>query len=318
MEILSVIEVLKWQVGIIKEVDDKVFNDKFYTKDILWSSRRESLINSKGDSGYLTEGESVFSADLGYLLKEVATREEKRRVIPDSIYTDTIDNDLTSDFTNLMQVNPHKDKYYGELSSDNDKSGGYFFYNYVLSYRSIKDYFRGREREVQHSSIFDLLTKTESLTEEEYIELFQAFLRLSKDILLENLDKYPAFLKESLLDIDNYPGEIFRLDLIKEDKRKEYDRFLIEQVIDKIDPDDGDSCNSAAIISFDATYLADYSDLIALAGELEAKGVSVYEALNRIQDFDPDDTIASRFLAEFVSKELNEVILSDLWNKLSG
>jgi len=317
LEILSVVEVLKWQVGIIKEVDDKIWNNKFYTKDVLWSSKGESLINSESEMGYITEGESVFGRDLGYMVKEVATREEKRRVIPEGIYTEILDDCISSDFANLMQVNPHKDNYYSREPDDQKIVGDFFFLSYIPNYKSIKDYFKGKEKEPQHNRIFDLLTKRENLTKEEHIELLRTFIRLSKNILLKYLDKYPSFLKE-LLNMDNYPGEIFRLDLIKEENNKEYDKYLIEEVFNKIDPEDADSADSALIISFDATYFADYSDLMVYAGEIESKGLSIYEALNKIQDFDPDDTIASRFLAEFAYKEINEETLSDLWNKFLG
>ena len=320
LEILSVVEVLKWQVGIVKKVDDKIWKNKFYTKDVLWSSKVESLINNKGNNEYLSEGNAQFGVELGYMLKEIATREEKIRVIPsDVIYTDTLDNHLTSEFTNLMQVNPHKHKYYYDtLSSDNEKGFGYFAANYLFNHRSIKDHFRGKENEPQHNRIMDLLAKNEDLTEEEHRELLRTFIRLSKNVLLKYLDKYPSFLKERLLDLDNYPGEIFRLDLRKEDKIEEYVEFFDEEVFYKIDPENGDSWDSAAVISFDTTYLADYSDLMAYAGEIESNGLSVYEALNKIQNFDPDDTIASRFLAEFAYKEINKGALSDLWNKFFG
>jgi hypothetical protein len=311
LEILSVVEVLKWQVGIIKEVDDKIWNNKFYTKDVLWSSKGESLINSESEMGYIIEGESVFGRDLGYMVKEVATREEKRRVIPEGIYTEILDNCISSDFANLMQVNPHKDNYYSREPDDQKKVGDFFFLSYIPNYKSIKDYFKGKEKEPQHNRIFDLLTERENLTKEEHIELLRTFIRLSKNILLKYLDKYPSFLKE-LLNMDNYPGEIFRLDLIKEEKIKEYVEFFTEEVLNKIDPKDADSADSALVISFDATYLADYSDLMVYAGEIESQGLSIYEALKKIQDFDPDDTIASRFLAEFAYKEINEETLSDL------
>lgn len=71
---------------------------------------------------------------------------------------------------------------------------------------------------------------------------------------------------------------------------------------------------------FSIIYLADYSDTIKLAYQLEQNKSSVYKALQRIKALDPSDTIAERFLARFVSEELEKTgsKFVDKWDKFLG
>jgi hypothetical protein len=323
IEILSVVEVLKWQVGVIKEIDDKIWNSDFHTKDILWNSDEFCML---------------FDNDCTYILKEVATREENRRlVIPtDDEVPISPDSYLSPDYSNLLQVNPHKHNfYYNETRVIRD--GDYYFGS--LEGKSIKDYITGKAQNNLAVRAYDLLTKGNSYDlikkgdnfydkiMKSDLRLFISFIReFLEGVLLKNLERYPSFLRERLVNVNTYPGNMFRLDLISEGKFEEYIEYIHETKFETYGFDAGASTDSRIFFNvespdsllFDIAYMADYSDLIILAGQLEKQGLSVYEALNKIQDFDPDDTIANRFLAEFAYNEINKGALSDLWNKFFG
>ena len=80
---------------------------------------------------------------------------------------------------------------------------------------------------------------------------------------------------------------------------------------------EGPEYNGEFSLTFDVDYLIDYSDLICYANELEKEGLTIYDALYKIQAFDENDTIASRFLAEFVSSAINTSELDRFWTQLS-
>jgi len=304
IEILSVVEVLKWQVGIIKEIDDKIWSSNFYIKDVLWNS---------GEFCMLCDN------DCTCILKEVAAREENRRLVIQTNDEVPIspDNDLSPDYNNLLQVNPHKHNFYynkPRVIRDGDYYSGY------LEGKSIKDYITGKAQNNLSVKIYNLLMRGD---EGPFITFINEFL---KGILLKNLEQYPSFLRERLMNVNTYPGNIFRLDLISENKIEEYIEYINETKFETYGFDVDESMDSPILFNvespdsllFDIAYMADYSDLIILAGQLEKQGLSVYEALKKIMEFDPDDTIANRFLATFVSKMVNNQILLNLWDKFSG
>jgi len=307
LEILSVVEILKWQVGLVKDFDDRVWNSNFYTKDVLWNST----------------GKPLFGNDFVYILKEIAAREGKKRLVSDEEFPISPDCDLlNSNFSNLLQVNPHKHDYYCADMSDDLNYDPLFYWSGCFSDcfsdgKSIKACVTGKEQKVRKRGIFDLSINIDKLTSEEYWKLFTTHLNFLKDVLLKNLEQYPSFLKERLVNVNTYPGNIFRIDLISEEKIEDFENF-VESMLNENGPESMDDVELAYPIHFDILYLAEYSDLIILADQLEKQSLSVYEALNKIQDFDPDDTIASRFLAEFAYKEINKEVLSDLWNKFLG
>ena len=320
VEILSVIEVLKWQVGIIKEIDEKVLDVCFYTKDILWNSKDSSML---------------FSNDSAYIFKDVATREENKRL---SIHTNdhpdylSPDTGIDSHFRDLIQANPHKHDYYRDDSYFIDDS--YFFG--FLEGKSIKNYITGNNQNNLAVEIYNLLVKcfdsSKELTDESKKHILNSFINFIhfflEGVILKNLERYPVFIRNRFENIDAYPGNMFRLDLISDGKYKDYINYIIETEfeIEDITSEAVSSWERPTFFNidcpgsllFDLTYLADYSGLIIYAGELEEKGLSIYEALKKINEFDPNDMIASRFLAEFVSKEINEQVITDLWDKASG
>lgn len=302
-------------MGIIQDIEDNVLSNKFYIKDVLWSSDKES---------------SPFDTDCKYIIKEIATKEAKKRVVTYGRSCDFVDVFINPNFNNFMEVNPHKDKFWSgsegeleELPFENMEC-----FRALHRVGSIKDYFSGKNdheftRKV-HRALWSPCT-----------ESFQIFLKdFLYDFLLPRLDKYPDFLKERLLDANSYPGNFFQLNLISDWNIDEYsDNFyksinqikmplIFNELYEKDFEDtflfyEGPEYNGEFSLTFDVDYLIEYSDLICYANELEKEGLIIYDALNKIQAFDENDTIASRFLAEFVSDAINIDELDKIWTQLS-
>ncbi len=319
-DILNAIEILKWQIGINKTINDGIFNKLFRTEDVLWKSNEKSPI--------------FYEIEESYISKNIA----RNYIDSDEIKKDSLGRTYVS-LSTLLKINPHKTPWNSSLEcfddteasdkamelSGRDRKKTYWtkekmetrnFTKKMLDNIDIVKFDPDKENDI------DILKKKIAVFNDEFINGF----------LNKNIDKYPAFISERLKDVDEYPGII--LYMFDEKRRKhrpsevprdplsyEFDICGKYCIFNHFSEDSLDLFGEVSYpvhFFFDFAYLMDYSDTLVTAGEAERKGLTVYEALQKMQAIDPKDNIASRFLAELVSEKINRNVLLNKWDELSG
>ena len=308
-ELLSVVETLKWQVGINTVLDREILKRPFETENVLWSSNKSTSV--------------FYEKEAGYVKKKIV------RNLIDSGRTVGLWGEPRKSITAAFESNPHKKprnfkvRYFWEAEAKNE----------INPWENIKRvYWTGKDSAAE--KLIDRIYRILDLSSvpfwgEELNRAIQAKAEAFNEqfiegFLEENADRYPAFLSERLRNPDEYPGIIFYM---FDEKRS---RHLFERA--PLDPlGFGDFVENRCLFTifdkdayctvpfvFDLVYLMDYSETLKAAGKAERKELSVLEWLMKIREADPKDSTASRFLAELAYAEIGTEALLREWENLSG
>ncbi len=304
-EIISVVEVLKWQVGINEEFEKEILEKPFESEGVLWNSERNKDVFYEKEIKYIRKQIVRDFIDLGR--KSDSQGDEKKSL------------------RDAFEANPHKSgrdpdvSYFNETDAEREiRIFGDIRKNYGVKKNDEVSKFI---REILSIIDFDDMSILEgdflwTFIEEWAREFNKKFV---EGFLMKNLEKFPEFLKERLTDTDNYPGTvIYMFDDIRNTHpfqnsplnpigfREYYEIKCLFNIFRK------DNFCPIRLI-FDLVYLITYAEAIKSAGESERRELTVSEGLEKMQEADPKSGIASRFLAELVYRKINPRSLPKLW-----
>ncbi len=304
-EIISVVEILKWQVGINEDFEKEILKKPFDSKGVLWDWRKSKDI--------------FYEKEVKYIRKQIV-----RDFIDIGRKFDSW-GDEKKNLRDAFEENPHKSvrdldvSYFTEMDADREiHILGDIRKNYGIEKQDKVSKFIA---EILNIIDFDGLSVFEGEflweTVEERARDFNK--KFVGRFLMKNLEKFPEFLRERLTDTDNYPGTvIYMFDDIRNMHpfqnsplnpigfREYYEKKCLFNIFreDKFCP---------VRLIFDLVYLMSYVNAIAGAGDAERQELTVSEGLEKMQKADPESDIASRFLAELVYRKLNPRNFPKLW-----
>lgn len=319
-EILTVIETLKWQVGINSNIDNYMFRIPLDSRDLLWDSSNEKAVFLDVEERYIEKG---LGKEYGCIVDE---------------YTDVVCYPMP------LMLNPHKTS----IDPMSPFPGVFLFSDFLDYLADPKSYWTHKKNNFAIKTIYNAIIPANShiyneLDELDTLEANKKKIReifsdlitkkiktFNKEFIEGFLDKrveeYPVFISERLKNPDNYPGMLLYM----------FDPKKCRHKPEEVDPDplsyggqpdseycifnlfnEGEEC--AYNILFDISYLIDYSDTLMTAREAEDKKLTVHKALQKIQSVDPKDNIASRLLAEIISRDkISKSILLNEWSTASA
>ncbi len=324
-EILSVIEILKWQIGMITNIDDEVFSEPFNLERIMENSREYSMFER--------EIAPVFELEESYVEKEIMRNCKLASLVDDKKYY----------LQEIFKLNPHKVERYAACAKPdycNRFAASIGLVDMLAYAKDIKKtIWTGKETEATcfaEEMLKNIQTYKLNFKEEKDIHILRQKIKIFNEqfvegFLMKNVDKYPKYIAEKIRSFEEYPG-IF-IHMFDKERIMPLEEFPIEKIViyemgeimedekpyqSIFDSFSGYSGAVPAPLLFDLNFLLDYSNMLVVSGEAERKGLTVGETLQRIQRIDREDNIAGRLLAALVSERINKSVILDMWNRLTS